>query len=193
MTLHVDGVERTGRHVLKAGELVTLVRSQQAQPIASRGPRASAGVAAVDGPTAGSAREAAHPTKRARMVLSAAEAEPPAALSADPTPASSAAPVATATFLRYYEAQRVAPPPAWAQALRLLREPMPLCVRANTSAAPRAEALAQLRSLLGHRCACDKTTESGPLHDMVIPNIVRCIAYEREFGENIVHYAIGVH
>jgi 16S rRNA C967 or C1407 C5-methylase (RsmB/RsmF family) len=259
MTLHVDGVERSGRHIVRSGQLVTLLlpdspadstrapdvagaastapagagteRATPVEPASAAVPRTRARMVLsaereppprVPGSPAGSIRApgsaAATPrarpaqpdpagaprTTRARMVLSSEWAEraqresPPQAPAAggcagtdastagagssfsegsacpQPEPATAASsppvlsptalptpvlsptpslsppassPAAPAAFLRYYETQRIAPSQAWAEALRWLERPLPLCFRLNASAAP--DVLARLRRLMG--------------------------------------------
>lgn len=157
MALAVDGAPVTDRHVLESGEVVTLLQDE--------------GNELLDDDAAGGqppSTRAAAPATRARMCFAlehlpcleagshrtgtcewvTAGCELPdelgdAAVHGDSGP--------SFAFLRYYEMQRLASPREWADALALLRKPMPLCLRVNTSAETEPRAIEPFLHLFGDR------------------------------------------
>ena len=124
-TFLVNGSERPGRHVLSAGDVVTLVK---------RG---------ALGEPAGATAAAATAAPRSRMDYAAVPVADPEA-----GQAAAAAVRLTGPFASYYAMQRLCEPDEWARVEAASASPLPLSLRPNASVPSHALAIEALRRLL---------------------------------------------
>ena len=134
-TFLVNGSERPGRHVLSAGDVVTLVkRGALGEP---------AGATAAAATAAAATAAAATAAPRSRMDYAAVPVADPEA-----GQAAAAALRLTGPFASYYAMQRLCEPDEWARIEAASASPLPLSLRPNASVPSHALAIEALRRLL---------------------------------------------